>query len=492
MLLAMMTPETKAFLRLIDKGDLKKIEQALQDEPFLANVGNTDESALSKALSLDRIDIAKLLVAFGADPDVYVRKDAVTTPAILSVRSRAAFDWMRKNGASLRFVGAHGESIYSLAFEMSADDFAHVVKVSQKDGIPLDFNLNGLLPLEKIAIRASRFASVSGSVAEQYRMNFEALWNALEAKGLLDSKTNRHGEQSALYRFVIMNARHERLDCVSWAIQKGLRIGNRVMNADFSAKDPVRTNLTEVMGFAHEGLFEALLPVMNRLDRISLNALAQSHEDVNCAFLRRLDEEGLVDFSMLGSENIKSLTHHAALKLQSIDDVRWMKERLCPLTSTSMTALIDDLEASRRLFKNIDAGNRIEIARSFLLSFEPEAVFSSNWLDAGRLTGVMAHRHAAFPMEKTSSEWLDRLLRLHREAKMSINRNHREAADSFEALALGAIEEGYAMPSQASQANADAALLSRLDAVHLSLASQRSSPSGAPVITQRIRRGGGV
>ena len=492
MLLALNLPETPAFLKLIDRGDLGKIERALEHEPILANAGNSDESALSKALSLDRLDIAKRLLAFGADPNIYVRKDAATTPAILSVRSKAAFDWMRKNGASLKFVGAHGESIYSLAFEMSADDFAHVVKVSQKDGIPIDFNLNGLLPLEKIAIRASRFASVSGSVAEQYRMNFEALWNALEAKGLIDARTNKNGEQSALYRFVIMNARHERLDCVSWAIQKGLRIDNRVMNADRGAKDPIRTTTTEVMGFAHAGLFEALLPVMDRLDRISLNALAQSHEDVSCAFLRRLDVEGLVDLSMLGAEKLKSLTHHAALKLQSIDDVRWVKERLCPLISLSLTALIDDLEASRRLFKNIDTDNRIEIAKAFLISFEPEAAFSSNWLDAGRLQGVMAYRHTEFPMEKTSSEWLDRLLRLHREAQMSIKRNHREAADSFEALALGAVEEGYAMPSQSSRANADAALLSRLDALHLSLASQHSNPSGIPVSAHRIRRSSGV
>lgn len=492
MLLALNLPETPAFLKLIDRGDLGKIERALEHEPILANAGNSDESALSKALSLDRLDIAKRLLAFGADPNIYVRKDIATTPAILSVRSKAAFDWMRKNGASLRFVGAHGESIYSLAFEMSADDFAHVVRVSQKYGIPLDFNLNGLLPLERIAIRASRFASVSGSVAEQYRMNFEAIWNAFEAEGLLDSKANRHGEQSALYRFVIMNARHERLDCVSWAIQKGLRIGNRAMNADRSARDPVRTNSTEVMGYDHEGLFEALLPVMNRLDRVSLNALAQSHEDVNCAFLRRLDEKGLVDFSLLAPEKIKQLAYHAALKLESINDIVWMRDRLCPLISCSITKLIDGLENSRRLFRNIDVDNRIEIARSFLLSFESEAAFVSRWMEAGLLKGVMAHRHAAFPKEKSSSEWLDRLVRLHREAQMSIKRNHREEVEAFEALALGAIEEGYAMPSQASRTHSDAALLSRLDALHLSLESQHSNPSDIPVGAQRIRRNSGI
>lgn len=492
MLLAMTTPETNVFLMLIEKGDLKKIEQALEAEPFLANVGNTDESALSKALSLDRVDIARLLVTFGADPDVFVRKDGVATPALWSVRSRAAFDWMRKSGASLKFVGAHGESIYSLAFEMPTEDFVHVVKVAQKDGIPLDFSLNGLLPLEKIAIRASRFASVSGSVAQQYRMDFEALWNALEAKGLLDGNTNKHGEQAALYRFVIMNARHQRLDCVEWAIQKGLRIDNRVLDGDRGAKDPVRTNSTEVMGFDHQGLFEALLPVMKPLDRVSLGVLAQSHENVNCTFLKRLEESGLVDFTILAKDKRMAIAQHAILKSRSLEDIEWTRDRLCPLIDLSLAALVDEVVESRWLFKNIDVDNRIEAAKLFMIALENEDTFSSKWLEAGRLKGVMAHRQAVFPMDKNSSEWLDRLANLHRNLQMSVMRDHIERPETIEKMAIDAIHEGYAMPCAEARASLDAALLSRLEAARLAWQAQQSSPSSESSVHHRIRRSSGI
>ena len=489
MLLAMTTPETNAFLRLIEKGDLKKIEQALEAEPFLANVGNTDESALSKALSLDRIDIAKLLVAFGADLNIFVRKDAVATPAILSVRSRATFDWMRKNGASLKFVGAHGESIYSLAFEMPTEDFAHVVTVAQKHGIPLDFNLNGLLPLEKIAIR---FASVPGRFAEQYRMDFEALWNALEAKGLLDVETNKHGEQAALYRFVIMNARHQRLDCVEWAIQKGLCIDNRVLNGDRGAKDPVKTNSTEVMGFDHQGLFEALLPVMKPLDRVSLGVLAQSHENVNCTFLKRLEENGLVDFTILAKDKRMAIAQHAILKSRSLEDIEWTRDRLCPLIDLSLAALGDEVVESRWLFKNIDVDNRIEAAKLFMIALENEDTFSSKWLEAGRLKGVMAHRQAVFPMDKNSSEWLDRLASIHRNIQMSVMRDHIERPETIEKIAIDAINEGYTMPCAEARASLDAAFLSRLEAARLAWQAQQSSPSSESSVHHRIRRSSGI
>lgn len=87
--------------------------------------------------------------------------------------------------------------------------------------------------------------------------------------------------------------------------------------------------------------------------------------------------------------------------------------------------------------------------------------------DLGKIERALEHE----PILANAGNSDESALRLHREAKMSIKRNHREGADAFEALALGAIEEGYAMPSQALRSNADAALLSRLDALHLSLAS---------------------
>lgn len=450
-------PQVSKFFNAIKKagetGKFRPLEKFVDESPSLINACNQDNSALSLALELDALEIARFLLERGADPNMErYTKEGDSRPALMHIQSRAALDLLLAHGAQLSFISQGGASVHNLFVRLPPEDFVHLIRCAEAQGFGLSVRSWNQFPLERYA----RYATQTKDFTR-----FIDVWERLKEEGLIDAQADRKGEQRALFSVLlsISGDLEPYSDLVDWLMKEGLKLDHRLIPAHH-LKDQ-SNQLVALMKVSKPDAIERLLPHMEVIHPEVADMLGARMEGIagrgRSRMICLLDQAG--KFTP-GSPALGTIAFHALHTCESMEDFLYLSEVFLPKAGLEK-ALIekfaqDTLEGKRMMM--------------FYRSAQKEAFLNGEFHMSACMKGVACHQAAVSDIAANPQSWMDDLMVAHGALGLAPRHPWKEAPEVLEQLLLDGVAQGYPMPSACVLEKADAQVLSKMAALRMSLA----------------------
>ena len=442
------------------KGSLDQVADYIEKFPSLVNAVNQKASALSTAISLDAIDVARFLIEKGADPNMErYTQDGDTCVPVFEVKSRAGFDLLVEHGAQLDYVSISGHGIDHLFTVLSNKDFLHVLECAEKQGAGLRLKRARLFMLERMANTAAYKNKLD---------QFMDLWSMLTQRGMINPKTDRCGEQNALFKCARHFAnRNEAL--LAWVVEQGLRVDNRILPSRYM-KD-VSNQFIEIICSGSERLVTHLMPVIDPVDDdVAQMMLSKIQSEKNIArFICLLDRAG--KFDPVAPENIKPIALHALSRVESMEDFLYLRDTLFPRAGMKPDYVVEVANFT-------PAGDRI---LSFEKASKPQAFLDDDFISCVRLKGVIAHQLAISDPGLDPQRWMNALVQGYSSLSITVTPppyhvSLREVSDAL----ISGLSKGYPMPHTVFLNEAPADLVAVLSSFRMNQALNEDKTPAKP------------